>query len=302
MVDFFPPILISFIAGAATAIGGILGIYKRLSMKYFDLVVGFAAGVMIAVATFGLIDESIALLNDGTPALLIAAIVISGVGCGMMLLLVLDKFLPHLHALLSTQDHAQKMKELVCSRECKCPNTEKWFECPYLENGKCITSGGCLCPKRLDFQRHMKYSGLLLAIGLTLHNAPEGIAVGVGFLATAGLGFSLAFAIALHNIPEGLAIAVPLMQGKYSRTKILLITFFSGMAEPLACIMALFLLQAVSPLFLSFFLAFAGGAMLYITSDELIPESHAHGFEHQASIGLTLGIILMLVLTIVFQI
>jgi ZIP family zinc transporter len=271
-------------------------------MKYFDLAIGFAAGVMIAVATFGLIDESIVILNAGTPVPIIALVVIVGVASGMILLLILDKVIPHFHALLSAQDRKEECREIICSRECVCPNKDKWFECPYLKDGVCTAGGGCLCPKRLEFQKRIKYSAILLAIGLTLHNAPEGIAVGVGFLATAGLGFSLAFAITLHNIPEGLAIAIPLMQGKYSRRKILLITFLSGMAEPIACVFAIFLLQGVSPLVLSFFLAFAGGAMLYITSDELIPESHSHGFEHEATIGLMLGLILMLMLTIGFQV
>ncbi len=302
MVDFVTPIILSLIAGAATGIGGLIGIYKKLSMKYFDMAVGFAAGVMIAVATFGLIDEGMILLNGGYEVYVIALIIISGVGAGMLVLLIFDKVLPHLHVLAPSQDRKEECKELICARECKCPNKDKWFECPYLEDEMCNAECGCACPKVLDFQKRMRYSGILLVIGLTLHNAPEGIALGVGFLAAAGLGFSMTFAIALHNIPEGLAIAVPLLQGKYSRKRILIITFLSGMAEPIACVVAIFLLQSVSSAVLAFFLAFAGGAMLYITSDELIPESHKHGFEHQATIGLMIGLILMLLLTIVFQV
>lgn len=302
MTDFITPLVLSFIAGSMTAVGGLIGIYKRLSMKYLDLAVGFAAGVMIAVATIGLINESVFLLEGGQPSYTIAIIVASGVALGMLILLMFDKLIPHLHTLRSPQDRKKECQENVCVRKCICPNKDKWFECPYLEGDVCKAEGGCLCPKRLEFQKTMKYSGLLLAIGLTLHNAPEGIAMGVSFLATTSLGFSLIFAISLHNIPEGLAIAVPLMQANDSRRKILLITFLSGMAEPIACVIAIFLLQGVSPLVLSFFLAFAGGAMLYVVSDELIPESHRHGFEHEATIGLIGGLLLMLILTIVFQV
>ncbi|HUX98201.1 MAG TPA: ZIP family metal transporter [Candidatus Deferrimicrobium sp.] len=302
MVDFLTPLLFSVIAGAATGIGGLIGIYKRLSMKYFDMAIGFAAGVMLAVATLGLINEGIILLNGGYTALIITITVISGVALGMIVLLIIDRVLPHLHTLIDSSDRKEECKKVVCAQECKCPNKDKWFECPYLEDGICRSAGNCFCPRKLEFQKHLKYSGILLAIGLTIHNAPEGIAMGVGFLATSALGFSMAIAIALHNIPEGLAIAVPLMQAKYGRRKIFLISFFSGMAEPIACVIAIFLLQSVSTLFLAFFLAFAGGAMIYITSDELIPESHKHGYEHQATIGLLLGFILMLMLIIGFQI
>lgn len=302
MVDFVTPIVLSFIAGAASSLGGLLGVYKRLSMRYFDMAIGFAAGVMLAVATFGLIDGGIGLFTGGESIYLIALIIIAGVGSGLGVLFALDKLLPHLHTLDDSSNECELGEEVCTERDCQCPNKDRWFECPYLEDGKCKAMGRCFCPRRLQFKKRIRYSGILLAIGLTIHNAPEGIAMGVGFLAAASLGITMTLAIALHNIPEGLAIAVPLMQADYSRRKIVLIAFLSGMAEPIACIIAIFLLQAVSPVILAFFLAFAGGAMIYITSDELIPESHKHGYEHQATIGLILGLVLMLFLIIVFQV
>ncbi|MFX1294044.1 MAG: ZIP family metal transporter [Promethearchaeota archaeon] len=302
MEDFLVIIIFSVIAGGSTGIGGIIGIFKRLSMKYFDMITGFAAGVMLAVATFGLIDEGIIILNEGTPFAIIAIVIVSGVGLGMILLLVLDKVLPHLHVLDNSQDRGEQCVDIVSSHDCKWSDKEKWFECPYFKDEKCQLNMNLRCPRELEFQMKAKNSGILLASGLTIHNAPEGIAMGVGFLAAPTLGFTMTIAIALHNIPEGLAIAVPLIQGKYPRQKIIFITLLSGMAEPLACVIAIFLLQNISLLFLAFFLAFAGGAMIYITSDELIPESHKHGYEHEATVGLLLGLILMLILTIIFQI
>ncbi|MDD1779533.1 MAG: ZIP family metal transporter, partial [Candidatus Helarchaeota archaeon] len=123
---------------------------------------------------------------------------------------------------------------------------------------------------------------------------------GAGFLATASLGISLAFAIALHHIPEGFAIAAPLMQANYGRKKILLLTLLAGMAAPAACIIVLFLLEYLPNLVLTFFLCFAAGAMIYITSNDLIPESHKHGYEREATIGVLLGLIVMLLLMIGF--
>lgn len=302
MTDLVIPIILSFIAGASTGIGGLIGVYKRLSMKYFDLIMGFAAGVMLAVATFGLIDEGIVLLEGNYEVYIIAPVIIGGVSLGVFVLLMIDKLMPHLHTLSDSEEEFGECEGVICKPECPCPHKDRWFECPYLEDGKCKAMGRCFCPKKLQFQKSIKYSGILLAIGLTIHNAPEGISMGVGFLAASALGIAMTFAIALHNIPEGLAIAVPLMQGDYSRKKIVIIAFLSGMAEPLACIVAIFTLQLVSVLVLSFFLSFAGGAMIYVTSDELIPESHKHGYEHEATIGLLFGLVLMLVLIITFGI
>jgi len=300
MTDIITPLLLSLIAGAATGIGGLIGIGKRLSMRSFDTIIGFAAGVMLAVATLGLIEESYALIVGTQVVGIIALIIIGGVAAGVLVLLFLDKVLPHIHA-MSDDEHCNMTEDQIfCDRDCICPDKDKWFKCPYLKDGKCTAHGGCFCPRRIEYQKKIAYSGILLAIGLTLHNAPEGIAVGVGFLATPALGFTMALAIALHNIPEGLAIAVPLMQGNYTRKKALLISSLSGMAEPIACFIAVLFLQFVHPLFLAFFLAFAGGAMIYVTSDELIPESHKHGYEHEATIGLLLGFGLMLALIIVF--
>ena len=299
MTDFIIPIILSLIAGASTGIGGLIGITKRLSMKSFDTIVGFAAGIMLAIATLGLIEESYALIVGTQQVLIIALVVIGGVAAGVLILLFLDKVLPHIHA--GSDEHCSLTKEQEsCERDCQCPDKDKWFQCPHLKDGKCTSCDGCFCPRKIKYQKKIAYSGILLAIGLTLHNAPEGIAIGVGFIAAPTLGITMALAIALHNIPEGLAISVPLMQGNYSRKKALLISSLSGMSEPIACFFALLFLQFVHSLFLAFFLALAGGAMIYIASDELIPESHKHGYEHEATIGLLAGFGLMLALIIIF--
>lgn len=304
MIDLLMPILLSVIAGLATGLGAILGIFKRFSMKYFDLIVGFAAGVMLAVATLGLISEGILLLK--TESIPIMAItVIGGVGVGMVVLLVIDKTLPHLHASINNRKKNHQCEERTFVKECRWQNKTKWSECPFLErDGICRAEQGCFCPHKIEFTRHAELSGVLLAIGLIIHNTPEGIAMGAGFLALESLGISLAFAIALHHIPEGLAIAVPLMQANYSRIKILLLTLVAGLAAPFACLIALLLLESsislFSNLFLTFFLCFAAGAMIYLVSNDLIPESHKHGYEREATIGVLLGLILMLFLFIIF--
>jgi len=303
MNDFALPIILSMMAGLATGLGALFGIYKRFSMKYFDLIIGFAAGVMLAIATLGLINQGIALIRIEESIPVVAVIIIAGVGSGMLILLLLDKVLPHLHAYGNNRKKAQECEHINYVKECHWEKKNKWAECPSLEaGGNCKAEQGCLCPYKVEFQRQIKFSGLLLALGLIIHNTPEGLAMGAGFLAVSSLGVSLAFAIALHHIPEGFAIAAPLMQANYGRKKILLLTLLAGLAAPLSCFIAIFLLENLTHLVLAFFLCFAAGAMIYITSDELIPESHKHGYEHEATIGIMLGLILMLFLTIIFQI
>jgi ZIP family zinc transporter len=142
--------------------------------------------------------------------------------------------------------------------------------------------------------------GVMLFIAMTLHNVPEGLAVGTSYAAQPTLGLLLALAIALHNVPEGIAVAGPFRACGMSRPRYLAWTVGSGLAEPIAALVgALFvsLFQVLVP----FSLAFAGGAMLYVVSDELIPESHSHGFEHQATFGFISGFMLLLLLSQLFR-
>jgi ZIP family zinc transporter len=233
-------VVLSVIAGLATGVGGLLvAAFPRLDMRLYDTLLGFAAGVMTAIATIGLIQEALTL--GGTPIALL------GVAAGAAVLFAFDRLLPHEHAALS-------------------------FE----------------CVNPMAYRR-----GVLLFSALTLHNLPEGLAVGTGYVAEPRLGLLLALAIALHNIPEGIAVAGPFRACGMPRRQYLAWTFGSGLAEPVAALLgAVFVafFQAILPLSL----AFAGGAMLYVVSDELIPESHSHGFEHEATFGFLLGFMLLL--------
>jgi ZIP family zinc transporter len=137
--------------------------------------------------------------------------------------------------------------------------------------------------------------GILVMAALALHNIPEGLAVGTSYAAQPRLGLMLALAIALHNIPEGMAIAGPLRACGMPALRILSWTLFAGLSEPVAAVIGAVSVGLVSGL-LSFSLAFAGGAMLYVVSDELIPESHSHGYEHQATFGFMVGVLLLMCL------
>ena len=239
----FNAVLLSLIAGLATGLGGgLVALLGELKMRTYDALLGFAAGVMTAIATLGLIHEA---LTQGN-----TLVTLVGVAIGAAALFALDRFLPHEHEHLP-------------------------FE----------------CADPMGYRR-----GLLLFSAMTLHNVPEGLAVGTSYTAQPRLGLLLALAIALHNIPEGIAVAGPFRACGMPRRQYLAWTVGSGLAEPAAALLGsvfVTLFRSVLPLSL----AFAGGAMLYVVSDELIPESHSHGYEHEATFGFVLGFMLLLALS-----
>lgn len=154
-------------------------------------------------------------------------------------------------------------------------------------------------PHFKDKPMHIKLkSGILMAVAITIHNMPEGLSVGVGYLTSSKLGLVLAAAIALQNIPEGLVVAAPLRQAGISRTKCFALATLSGIAEPIAAFFGI-ILFGFSKAVLPFGLAFAGGAMLYVTFDEIIPECHSHGNEIAATFAAIAGFITLLLLNAV---
>jgi ZIP family zinc transporter len=140
----------------------------------------------------------------------------------------------------------------------------------------------------------------LLIFAITLHNFPEGLAVGVSF----GSGdyqsaTVLAIAIALQNMPEGLAVALPLIRERYSVGRALAYATLSGMAEPIAGLIGAAAVRLARPI-LPFAMAFAGGAMLFVVSDEIIPETHRRGYERVGTIGVIAGFAVMMILDTLF--
>jgi zinc transporter, ZIP family len=243
MADILSAVTLSLIAGLATGLGGVLvALFGELNMRTYDGLLGFAAGVMTAIATLSL--SAAALATGGVPVSLL------GIAVGAAVLFALDRFVPHEHEDLSFA-----------------------------------------CVNPMAYRR-----GLMLFAALTIHNVPEGLAVGTSYAAQPRLGLLLALAIALHNIPEGIAVAGPFRACGMPRRQYVAWATGSGLAEPAAALVGAFFVTAFQ-IILPFSLAFAAGAMLYVVSDELIPESHSHGYEHEATLGFIAGFMLLLVLT-----
>ncbi len=236
--------------GGATVIGAGIGfIFKNISHKFSDIVLSFAAGVMLAAAIFGLIVPS--LEYGGEYKLLIT---IGGIFVGALVLYLIDKLVPHLH----------KISE---------PDIE-----PH---------------KKTNIDKVMLF---VLAIGI--HNLPEGIAAGVGF----GSGNNtqaliIAAGIALQNIPEDMVIIAPMLNAGIKRGKVFLIALLTGLVEVVGTLIGFFAVN-VATVILPFALAFAGGTMLYVVSDEMIPETHAHGAQSGATFALLFGFAVMLLMDV----
>ncbi|MBR4891351.1 MAG: ZIP family metal transporter [Clostridia bacterium] len=236
--------------GGATVIGSLIGFsFKELSHKFSDIILSFAAGVMLCAAVFGLILPS---FENGTE--LSVYITIVGVLCGAIVLNLIDKVVPHLHRLsgVEIEDHPQKNDKLS--------------------------------------------KVLLFVTAIAIHNLPEGIAAGVGFgTGNTAEALTIAGGIALQNIPEGMVIIAPMLAAGMSKKRTLLIASITGIVEIIGTFLGYFAVS-ISSAILPFALAFAGGTMLYVISDEMIPETHAHGGERGATYALLIGFCVMLLM------
>lgn len=134
-------------------------------------------------------------------------------------------------------------------------------------------------------------TGIIVSIGLALHNLPEGLAIGSGFGASITLGYSLAIAICLHDIPEGISMSVPMKNGGMNPFKVIFYVFLSGITTGIGAFFGA-LVGGVSKTIIAICLSFAAGAMLYIVSGELIPESNKIYQGKIIAIGNIFGIIL----------
>ncbi len=237
--------------GGATVIGSVIGFaFKKISHKFSDIILSFAAGVMLAAAVLGLILPS--LEYGGKYGIIYTAV---GIFAGALCLNLIDKLVPHLHKLMGA-----------------------------------------------DIEEHNKTNlskVLLFVMAIAIHNLPEGIAAGVGFgSGDTAQALIIAGGIALQNIPEGMVIIAPLLAAGISPKKTFICAMATGLVEVIGTLFGYFAVS-ISAAILPFALAFAGGTMLYVISDEMIPETHAHGSERGATYALLVGFCVMLITDVV---
>ena len=245
-----PVILTAIGVGGATVIGAIIGfIIKNPSHKLNDIILSFAAGVMLAASVIGLVLPSIEYGQIGKLSIFVTIV---GIFCGAYCLNLMDKLVPHLHKMTGVDVEAHPEKGEKLSKI------------------------------------------LLFVIAIGIHNLPEGIAAGVSFgTGNTAQAFTVAAGIALQNIPEGMVIIAPMIAAGMSRGRTFLIAIATGIIEVIGTFFGFFAVN-VSTAILPFALAFAGGTMLYVISDEMILETHAHGCEREATYSLLAGFCVML--------
>ena len=233
--------------GGATVFGSVVGfLFKKQSHRFSDIVLSFAAGVMLAAAVLGLILPS---LEYGGKFGIVITVV--GIFAGALCLNLIDKVVPHLHKMVGA-----------------------------------------------DIEEHHNANlskVLLFVTAIAIHNLPEGIAAGVGFGAgDDSQALLIAGGIALQNIPEGMVIIGPMLSAGVSPKKTFLCAALTGVVEIVGCLLGYFAVSLATAI-LPFALSFAGGTMLYVISDEMIPETHAHGSERGATYALLVGFCVMLI-------
>lgn len=236
--------------GGATVVGSLIGfLFKNVTHKFSDIVLSFAAGVMLAAAVFGLILPSVE--YGGKWGVLVT---VAGVFVGAICLNLMDKAVPHLHKLVGAETEAHHNANLN--------------------------------------------KVLLFVMAIAIHNLPEGIAAGVGFGAgNTSQALIIAGGIALQNVPEGMVIIGPMLAAGISKKRTLVAALMTGLVEVVGTLIGYFAVS-ISTAILPFALAFAGGTMLYVISDEMIPETHAHGSQRGATYTLLIGFCFMLVMDV----
>ena len=234
--------------GGATMFGSVIGfMFKKISHKFSDIVLSFAAGVMLAAAVLGLIIPSV---EYGGKFGIVVTVV--GVFCGAVCLNLIDKLVPHMHKIVGIDSEKHKGNE----------NLNKV---------------------------------LLFVMAIAIHNLPEGIAAGVGFGGgDTSEALLIAGGIALQNIPEGMVIIGPMLAAGVSAKRTFICAMVTGLVEVIGTLLG-YCAVSVASFILPFALAFAGGTMLYVVSDEIIPETHSHGSERGATYALLVGFCVMLV-------
>jgi ZIP family zinc transporter len=253
-------LLLSALAGLSTTIGSIVALFVRgePGPRLMTITLGFSGGVMILVSFVELLPSAIETIGFAP-----ANAAFFG---GMALMFLIDALIPHDYMAEHHHTDCEESDRLDCDEE----------------------------HEELELKERLLKTGLFVALGLGIHNFPEGMASFATALSDPDLGIAIAIAIAIHNIPEGLAVSAPVYAATKSRAKAFWWSFLSGVAEPAGALLAaLVLLPFLTETVLAWVLSAVAGIMVFIAIDELLPVSRAYEEEHLSIVGIIAGMVVM---------
>jgi ZIP family zinc transporter len=260
-------LLLTLLAGLSTGIGSAAAYFLRQPKpRIMSLILGFSAGVMLYISFAELLHAAFEKIGY------VAAN--AGFFIGIAFIAIIDIMIPHEYK----QEHAADSV------------------LPLIKDSPNLADSGRGQHKHSARQiSNIKRAGVLTAIGIAIHNFPEGLAVfSSAITGDQAFGILVAVAIALHNIPEGISVSMPIFEATGNRRRAFLYSFAAGLAEPVGAVIGYTILfKFLSPTVIYALLAFAAGIMVYISLDELLPTAHQYGEEHLVIIGVVAGMIIM---------
>ncbi|MEJ6949890.1 zinc transporter ZupT [Natronospora cellulosivora (SeqCode)] len=257
------PLLLTALGGLATGIGSLASLFfQDIKRKHLSVVMGFAAGVMIYISFAELLEESME-----AAGFVPANIAFFG---GILVMMLVDYLIPHNY--LAEQIMYKKKKNADPSAK-----LSETMSIPEEEEKSEILS-----------------AGLMTAIGIAIHNFPEGVIVFISAVHDIRLGIALTIAIALHNIPEGFSIGMPILYATEDKKKTFFYSLAAGLAEPIgALLVVLFFGPFLTDYIVHLALGFVAGIMVFISFDELLPLSFKDSDPHSVVLGIIAGMFVM---------
>jgi zinc transporter, ZIP family len=291
---------LTVLAGMATGIGSAIAFFaKKNNYRFLSISTGFSAGVMLYVSFVEIFFKGLDTLVAQYGERLGSWINTASFFGGILLIGIIDKLIPA--AENPHEVHSESEKAYVKDPSAPDPHTgEPNDSPPDREIG--------LHDHSPEHTRLMRM-GLFTALAIAIHNFPEGLATFLAALHDPTLGIAIAFAIALHNIPEGISVSVPIFYATGNRKKAFILSFLSGLSEPVGAITVYLVLRffwgwqtaLIPQSFMAIMFGGVAGIMVYISLDELLPTSRAYGKGHDCIIGLVTGMLVMALSLLLFK-
>ena len=261
-------LLLALLAGLSTGIGSVIAYFIRKPKDWqLSLILGFSAGVMVYISFAELLHGAIDKVGFVTANL--------GFFVGIAFIAIVDILVPH-----------EYKQERVENSRSSSGGRNKTGQGSDVQPTASLT---------VEQRSNLRRAGMLIALGIAIHNFPEGLAVFSG--AVTGdrtFGLLVAIAIDLHNIPEGISVSVPISEATGNRRRAFVYSFLSGLAEPVGAIIGYAILfPFLTPTLVYTLLAFSAGIMVYISLDEILPTAQLYGKQHFVILGVLAGMLVM---------